>query len=293
MASVGAEGREEEARALHSPPHTISDNNSKPNSPQNEFMNGGATSPAPVPAAVSSRGRRKQNGQGMRAIHDKAIQQVTQGLASLQTIDSTSSGAREAAAAAPFEVTRGAYLKRNKETITIEGSPLVKAKRRDLRHTPQAFRQQTAAGRGGRGEKRAGNPERPRDSKRMVQVLSFQSQDHNTRDHQENIRRTVLLTGPKGCLRRPETREFLRWADDSKIPPIQLGDLLRSPDALLSLLLVSSRLVSLCLSLCLSLSLSLSASLPMSSCLAHSQRQGARVLLSQPSHDEMQTSRPT
>jgi hypothetical protein len=282
MASVGAEGREEEARALHSPPHTISDNNSKPNSPQNEFMNGGATSPAPVPAAVSSRGRRKQNGQGMRAIHDKAIQQVTQGLASLQTIDSTSSGAREAAAAAPFEVTRGAYLKRNKETITIEGSPLVKAKRRDLRHTPQAFRQQTAAGRAAAGgEKRAANPERARDSKRMVQVLSFQSQDHNTRDHQENIRRTVLLTGPKGCLRRPETREFLRWADDSKIPLIQLGDLLRSPDALLSPL---ARLVSVSLS---------PPPLPMSSCLAHSQWQGARVLLSQPSHDEMQASRST
>jgi hypothetical protein len=178
---------------------------------------------------------------------------MTADLSSLQTDDETATTRAAAAVTRPFEVTRGAYLKRNKETITIEGSPLVKTKRRDLRPTPpQGFRQQRVAvieddqRRGGGGEKmktipkRAGGvrergrrgggrlDEAEEEGKRVVQVLSFHSQDHNTQDHQENIRRTVLLTGPKGCLRRPEMREFLRWIDDSKIPPIQLGDLLRS-----------------------------------------------------------------
>lgn len=135
-----------------------------------------------------------------------------------------------------FEVTRGAYLKRNKETLTIEGSPLVKTKRRDMRPTPVAYRgggrtelqqQQEQQKQRHGAEQQQTLPPPPPQQGRVVQILSFQSQDHDTKDHQENVRRTLLLSGPKGCLRRPEVSSFLQWIDDSRVPPIQLTDLLR------------------------------------------------------------------
>lgn len=142
-----------------------------------------------------------------------------------------------------FEVTRGAYLKRNKETLTIEGSPLVKAKKRDTRPTPVAYREeaeqqdsileaknsrQQQHQRQKHGTQKATQSSQDEAQKsRVVQILSCQSQDHDTKDHQENVRRTLLLSGPKGCLRRPEVSPYLQWIDDSRVPPIQFADLLR------------------------------------------------------------------
>lgn len=162
---------------------------------------------------IHRHGTRQQTGHlkhGNRE-NDRLLNDVTKDMAHLQVQSS--------------ENTRGAFLKRNKETLTIEGSPLVKVKRRDMRPTPVAFRE-VGGSRSNNTATVESNPER-NSSRRIVQVLSFQSQDHDTKDHQENVRRTVLLTGPKGCLRRPEINQFIQWIDESHVPPIQLSDLLR------------------------------------------------------------------
>jgi hypothetical protein len=145
-----------------------------------------------------------------------------------------------------FEITRGAYLKRNKDTLTIEGSPLVKAKKRDLRPTPVAYHRHGGGSSRGpekqqdqqsKGQQRHGTRQRAQQQQRgqqqgqrapqLVHVLSLQSQEHDTKDHQENVLRTLLLSGPDGCLRRPEISPDILWIDDSAVPPIQLADLLR------------------------------------------------------------------
>lgn len=60
-----------------------------------------------------------------------------------------------------------------------------------------------------------------------VLVICSASSEHNTGDHQENMLRTALLCGDKGCLRRPELAEYIDWVDSDTIQAAPLCDLLR------------------------------------------------------------------
>lgn len=58
-------------------------------------------------------------------------------------------------------------------------------------------------------------------------VVCSKSDDHNTGCHQENARRTALLCGPEGCLRRPALHNDIEWFDSDQLDVPPLTDLLR------------------------------------------------------------------
>jgi hypothetical protein len=66
-----------------------------------------------------------------------------------------------------------------------------------------------------------------KEHQQKVLVICSASSEHNTGDHQENMLRTALLCGEKGCLRRPELAAFIDWVDSDTIQAAPLCDLLR------------------------------------------------------------------
>jgi hypothetical protein len=70
-------------------------------------------------------------------------------------------------------------------------------------------------------------PSRLRVSRPILVVVTPESDQHDTGDHQENALRTALLGGPEGCLRRPHLVDSIVWAPVVAIQPAPLTDLLR------------------------------------------------------------------
>ena len=126
-------------------------------------------------------------------------------------------------------------LKRSSDRMTIEGSPVKHAsfhapffsitilrmfllmqinninKRLDLTDTPVAFRfaiTQTAK------DNEPIIKDGPTVQQRKVLVFSSSTDEHDTGNHQENALRTALLSGPDGCLRRPELVNSVEWVDE-------------------------------------------------------------------------------
>lgn len=109
--------------------------------------------------------------------------------------------------------------KRSADSITIEGSPLTTSrifmpKRLDTSETPRHFKHFSST------------PSSSSVSNVYVLVASS-TEEHNTRDHQENAQRTALLTGPDGCLRRYPVSERIEWVSSDTIQPASLADILR------------------------------------------------------------------
>ena len=59
-----------------------------------------------------------------------------------------------------------------------------------------------------------------------MQVIDSSTTAHDTRDHQENMKRTVLLSGVDGCLRREPLQHYIHW-DETAIGEASVADILR------------------------------------------------------------------
>lgn len=60
-----------------------------------------------------------------------------------------------------------------------------------------------------------------------VLVICSASDEHDTGEHQENARRTALLSGEHGCLRRPGVNDNMVWVPADNLPLPAIADLLR------------------------------------------------------------------
>lgn len=65
---------------------------------------------------------------------------------------------------------------------------------------------------------------------KKVFVLSSGSDEHDTGNHQENARRTALLCGDNGCLRRLPLKNYIEWGDSDNVKLAPLADILRVHD---------------------------------------------------------------
>lgn len=112
------------------------------------------------------------------------------------------------------------HIKRNIESLTIEGSPMILNKRMQMRPTPDfASNHRIFAD---LVPTRSILP-----SSSCVDIICASSIVHDTKDHQENAQRTLLLDGPSGCLRRESISKLINWIDSDNIMQPSLADLLR------------------------------------------------------------------
>jgi len=65
---------------------------------------------------------------------------------------------------------------------------------------------------------------------KKVYVLSSGSDEHDTGNHQENARRTALLCGDNGCLRRSPLENYIDWGNSDNVKLAPLADILRVHD---------------------------------------------------------------
>lgn len=65
---------------------------------------------------------------------------------------------------------------------------------------------------------------------KKVYVLSAGSDEHDTGNHQENARRTELLCGKNGCLRRIALQNHVEWGNSDNVKLAPLADILRVHD---------------------------------------------------------------
>ena len=65
---------------------------------------------------------------------------------------------------------------------------------------------------------------------KKVYVLSAGSDEHDTGNHQENARRTELLCGKYGCLRRSALQDHIEWGNSDNVKLAPLADILRVHD---------------------------------------------------------------
>ena len=68
------------------------------------------------------------------------------------------------------------------------------------------------------------------DNIKKVYVLSSGSDEHDTGNHQENARRTELLCGKYGCLRRSALQDHIEWGNSDNVKLAPLADILRVHD---------------------------------------------------------------
>ena len=65
---------------------------------------------------------------------------------------------------------------------------------------------------------------------KKVYILSSGSDEHDTGNHQENARRTALLCGDNGCLRRYPLQNYIEWGNTDNVKLAPLTDILRVHD---------------------------------------------------------------
>ena len=68
------------------------------------------------------------------------------------------------------------------------------------------------------------------ENNKKVYVLSSGSDEHDTGNHQENARRTALLCGDNGCLRRSPLENHIEWGNSDSVKLAPLADILRVHD---------------------------------------------------------------
>ena len=125
-----------------------------------------------------------------------------------------------------------------KRSMSIEGSPMIFAcKRPDRSHTPNAsFKRMSFDFTEYSAEQLQGllNTATMPITEGKVLVITADSDDHGLNEHsqenihhQENARRTQVLTGELGCLRRKELEKSITWISPELVKEASLADLLR------------------------------------------------------------------
>lgn len=119
--------------------------------------------------------------------------------------------------------------KRPQYTHTIEGSPMVMfSKRRNSNPTPLFDRHSIIVrNENDLNEKCHEYNILGTTKSRQVAVLSSCSDSHDTLNHQENAKRTLVLSGPDGCLRRKELQSKVCIQGSNAVFHIKQADLLR------------------------------------------------------------------
>lgn len=120
---------------------------------------------------------------------------------------------------------------REMETRTIEGSPMIHhiRKKVDNKLTPAPFRLHETIEENVsvpimdlKGEEGGGH----------VYIFSCGTSTHDTKDHQENMQRTTLISGIDGCLRRNPFKNIVSW-EDTAVGEACMADILRYSTLLL------------------------------------------------------------
>ena len=133
-----------------------------------------------------------------------------------------------------MKVSLGGSFKRNADSFTIEGSPMISrySKRMDVNPTPlksdtfisnEHFSQKNNLT---KLSQTSNNVVESSISKKLL-VICSSSEEHNTGDHQENALRTALLCGEEGCLRRKELDGMIEWINSDHLSAPPLCDLMR------------------------------------------------------------------
>lgn len=136
-----------------------------------------------------------------------------------------------------MKVTLGGSSKRNADSFTVEGSPMIRRdyKRMDINPTP--FKSNNTLSNDRFVQKNNdinklslqsinNNVVKNNISKKLL-VICSSSEEHNTGDHQENALRTALLCGDDGCLRRKELDGMIQWINSDNLSAPPLCDLIR------------------------------------------------------------------
>jgi hypothetical protein len=119
--------------------------------------------------------------------------------------------------------------RRELETSTIEGSPMMLhiRKKIDQKSTPCSFRDADINEILVPTVKQVDHRQHiERESGGDILVLTCGSNIHDTKGHQENMKRTSLIAGNDGCLRREPFENIVCW-EESTIDEACMADILR------------------------------------------------------------------
>jgi hypothetical protein len=127
-------------------------------------------------------------------------------------------------------------LKRSASIMTVEGTPINDSKRFNFNatpagklvadnllnfHLPSSFSSEYQPPTSATPQNQISKPQLVR------VVVTPESDQHDTGDHQENALRTALLSGPEGCLRRDALKQYLHWSQTEQSAAAPISDLLR------------------------------------------------------------------